>query len=124
MVLIIGGAYQGKLTYAVNRYSLKSADLFDCDGETVDFSKRCIFHLERFTLHCARGGLDPVEYFKVHQEQWQNSILICRDISCGVVPMDAELRQWRQANGRLCQYLAAEAEEVIRVFCGLEQRIK
>lgn len=124
MVLIIGGAYQGKLTYAAERFSLKNTELFDCEGETLDFSKRCIFHLERLTLHCARAGRDPVEYFKVHQEQWQNSILICRDISCGVVPMDADLRQWRQANGRLCQYLAEEAEEVIRIFCGLEQKIK
>lgn len=124
MVLIIGGAYQGKLSYAVDRYSLKNTDLFDCEGETVDFSKRCIFHLERLTLHCARAGCDPVEYFKVHHRMWQNSILICRDISCGVVPMDAELRQWRQANGRLCQYLAEEAEEVIRIFCGLDEKIK
>ena len=38
--------------------------------------------------------------------------------------MEAQLRQWRNANGRLCQYLAGQADQVTRVFCGLEQRLK
>ena len=50
--------------------------------------------------------------------------LICRDIFCGVVPMGAENRAWRQKTGRLCQYLSREAEQVSRIFCGLEQRMK
>ena len=50
--------------------------------------------------------------------------MICQDIFCGVVPMGAELRAWRQDTGRLCQYLAGEADRVSRIFCGLEQRLK
>jgi len=38
--------------------------------------------------------------------------------------MGADVREWRQATGRLCQYLAAEADQVIRIFCGLEQKLK
>ncbi len=49
---------------------------------------------------------------------------ICRDMFCGVVPMGAETRAWRQDTGRLTQYLSREAEHVSRIFCGLEQRLK
>lgn len=51
-------------------------------------------------------------------------ILIMQDIFCGVVPMGAENRRWRQNTGRLAQYLSAEAVQVSRIFCGLEQRLK
>jgi adenosyl cobinamide kinase/adenosyl cobinamide phosphate guanylyltransferase len=65
-----------------------------------------------------------VGYFESNREAWQDSILILEDISCGVVPMGAENQLWRQRNGRLAQYLRAEAERVSRIFCGLELRLK
>ena len=46
------------------------------------------------------------------------------DISAGVVPMDPEVRRWREENGKFGRYLAENAEAVYRVFCGLEQRIR
>ena len=124
MVLIIGGAYQGKLDFAKIAFSLSEDDIFTCDSSEIDFSKRCINRVEEFTLTCVQSGLDPSEYFKAHKEDWKDSILICEDIFCGVVPMGAEMRAWRQATGRLCQYLSHEAAEVSRIFCGLEQKLK
>ncbi len=81
-------------------------------------------NIETFTLACTRAGIDPVEYFRMHRGEWEESILICRDMFCGVVPMGAETRAWRQDTGRLTQYLSREAEHVSRIFCGLEQRLK
>lgn len=124
MVLIIGGAYQGKRDFAKSRFSLSETDIFDCTGGEIDFSKRCIDHLEEFTYACARDGIDAVHYFQSHRELWRDSILICRDIAAGVVPMGADMRSWRQMNGRLCRYLSGEAERVSRLFCGLEERLK
>ena len=124
MILIIGGAYQGKLRYACETFQLGEEDIFTCTGREVDFTKPCINALEECTLACTQQGLDPIAYFEEHREQWENAILICQDIFCGVVPMDTTMRQWRQDTGRLCQYLSREAEQVIRVFCGLEQRLK
>lgn len=120
MVLIIGGAYQGKLDYAKTAFDISDADVFICNGDTIDFSKRCIYGIEVFSRHCD----DPIAYFKAHRAQWENSILICQDIFCGVVPMGADIRVWRQNTGRLCQYLSGEATQVSRIFCGLEQRLK
>ena len=120
MILIIGGAYQGKLEYARKTFFLTDADVHFCGKENIDFSKRCVYGIEEFTF----GHDDPIGYFRANRELWQDSILICQDIFCGVVPMGAENRAWRQNTGRLCQYLAGEAQQVIRVFCGLEQRLK
>lgn len=124
MVLIIGGAYQGKLDFAKTAFTLSEDDIFTCSNAKIDFSKRCINRVEEFTLACVQSGIDPSEYFKAHKEDWKDSILICEDIFCGVVPMGAEMRAWRQATGRLCQYLSREAAQVSRIFCGLEQRLK
>lgn len=120
MILIIGGAYQGKRDFAKTAFGVTEEEIFSCADGEIDFSKRCIDHIEEFTF--ARP--DALEFFQVHREEWADSILICQDIFCGVVPMGAELRAWRQDTGRLCQYLAGEADRVSRIFCGLEQRLK
>ena len=120
MILIIGGAYQGKLDFAKEAFGITDAEVYTCTSGEIDFSKRCIYKLEDFTYE----HQDPVAYFQANQELWQNSILILQDIFCGVVPMGAENRAWRQRTGRLAQYLSQEATQVSRIFCGLEQRLK
>lgn len=120
MVFIFGGSYQGKLDFAKKEFALKEDDIFACKGEKIDFSKKCVWQIETFALHCD----DPIAYFAAHRQEWQDSILIMEDIFCGVVPMGAENRAWRQKCGRLSQYLAGEADRVSRIFCGLELRLK
>ena len=120
MILIIGGAYQGKLDFAKNQYGITGEENHSCGAGEIDFSKRCICKIEEFTYHHP----DPIGYFKANREHWENSILICQDIFCGVVPMGEENRAWRQRTGRLCQFLSKEATQVSRIFCGLEQRLK
>ena len=118
MILIIGGAYQGKLDFARN--TLGVCDIYTCTGEMIDFSHGCIYKIEEFTF----AHPDPVGYFEAHRAQWQDSVLILEDIFSGVVPMGQENRAWRQRTGRLAQYLSREADRVSRIFCGLEQRLK
>ena len=120
MILIIGGAYQGKLAYAKESLDITEEDIWVCDAGEIDFSKRCVYKIEEFT----RYHHDPIGYFRENREQWQDSVLILQDIFCGVVPMGAENRKWRQNTGRLAQYLSREADSVIRIFCGLEQQLK
>ena len=124
MILIIGGAYQGKLDYAKAAFSLAPEDIFACTGTEIDFSKSCVNALEEFCYACIQHNIDPIEYVKAHREDWQDSILICNDLSSGVVPIDPVQRQWRHTTGQLCQYLAGQARQVSRIFCGLEQRLK
>ena len=120
MILIIGGAHQGKLEFAKETFGLKEEDIHICTAGEIDFSKRCIYGVEEFTW----GHPDPKAYFRENREAWEDSILILRDVFCGVVPMEPETRLWRQKTGRLAQYLSKEASQVSRIFCGLEQRLK
>lgn len=124
MNLIIGGAYQGKLDFAKAAYHYQSEDIFTCSGSEIDFSADCIDHVEEFVLACVKEGKNPIAYFEDHRDDWCNSTLICQDIFCGVVPLGADMRAWRQNTGRLCQYLSKEAAHVSRIFCGLEQKLK
>ena len=101
MVLIIGGAYQGKTAYAQTKYALRDAEIFTCEGEVLDLTARCLRHLERFALACARAGKEPA------------AVLAGLDLS-----------EWREAVGRMNAALAAQADTVTRIFCGLPLELK
>lgn len=122
MVLLIGGAYQGKTAYAKQTYGLRDADIFTCEGEALNLSVPCLRHLERFARACVRAGKEPADVLA--GLDLRGKILICEDISCGVVPMDAEVREWREAVGRMNAALAARADTVTRMFCGLPMELK
>ena len=119
MELIIGGAYQGKLTYAREKYGLTDKDIYTCgeDGE-LNKSARCIRRLEEYVWGCRKKGVEPTLDFR------EDAVLISRDISAGIVPMDPEQRAWREAVGRYLSALASRADTVTRIFCGLPQQLK
>ena len=124
MLLIIGGAYQGKLDYVKEVYPDKT--VFHCGAENpdIDLSADIINALHLAALAQIRAGTDPVLYLNDKLPELDNKIIICDDISCGVVPMDAEARLWRESVGRCLNLLAKRADEVVRVFCGIGSRIK
>lgn len=126
MILIFGGAYQGKLEYALKTYRLKEKDVYHCDMETmvINFDKKVINNLERFILACIKEDVSARECLEDNIEKLRDKIIICDDISQGVVPMDKTERAWREMTGRCMTYLGQEAEEVIRVFCGIGSRVK
>ena len=132
MDFVIGGAHQGKLDFARIRFDVSDDDIFECEynsentdiSSEIDFSRRCIHHTEKFALWCVKNGFEAKDYFEAHKQAWKDSVIICEDIFCGVVPIDADMRAWREMSGRLCTYLTREADSVTRIFCGLEQKLK
>ena len=131
MILVFGGAYQGKTEYAqglcgaAKDKAAHEAEICDLtNGGEPDFTKEIITRLDAFALRCVQEGVSPAEYFRERRAQWEHCVLVATDISQGVVPIDAGLRAAREANGRLLIYLAEEAEQVHRVFCGIGKRIK
>lgn len=137
MILIFGGAFQGKLEFAKTQFPVDT--VYDCrDGEAQGapapelppeaFSADVICGLEQFVWNCC--GEDPAErveakdWMASRRQAWQDRILIIRDVSQGIVPMDARTRAFREMNGRMMLYLASEADEVWRVFCGIGKRIR
>ena len=61
---------------------------------------------------------------RVILEKNREIIIVCDEIGCGLVPVDAFEREYREAVGRILSALAGEAERVDRVVCGIGTRIK
>ena len=125
MILITGGTYQGKRDCAKAEFQLQDAEIRDASGQMeLDFSGRAIDHLEQFILACVRAGVPAQEYLKQHEGELEGQILIAADITQGIVPMDPVERAWREETGRCLVWLATRAESVVRVFCGIPQKVK
>ena len=120
MHFIIGGAYQGKLAYAKQTFHLSPGDIRVCtDASAPDFSARCLIHYEQYILYCIRNN--SREYQNLPEG---DIVIIADDVSCGVVPVDDEIRLWREECGRTLTAIAKKAETVTRLFCGIPKRLK
>ena len=53
-----------------------------------------------------------------------NPVVIACEVGGGVVPLDTEERKNREKAGRLACLLAARAETVVRLCCGLPEVLK
>ena len=115
--LIVGGAHQGKTLYAQKKYTLNAEDVFVCKKDCpCDFSKKCISHIENYVWYCLKNNLPLNSDFSA------GTIVIADDIFCGVVPVDAFERKWREVCGTYLQTLAKRAE-VTRIVCGIAQNL-
>lgn len=121
-ILIVGGACQGKREYAKNAYGLKETEILPWNEEREEAS--CIADLHLRVRVCLEKGLTQQEVLEKLLPFCRGKIVLCDDIFCGVVPLDAMERQWREVTGRLLCLLAQEADTVIRMQCGLPQAIK
>ncbi|MBQ8562654.1 MAG: bifunctional adenosylcobinamide kinase/adenosylcobinamide-phosphate guanylyltransferase [Firmicutes bacterium] len=130
MILVFGGAYQGKLDYALETFGVAESDVYRCsrDGE-LDLTKKVIYGFEEFVYWCTENEVEAREVLAGRfdpdaENPYSGKILIASDVSQGLVPMDATDRAFREMMGRTLLHLAKEADEVHRVFCGIGQRLK
>lgn len=109
MILIIGGAYQGKGAYAQEHFA---------DSHTI---------LNRYHLNVKeqlQSGLDPLSEAEKLLSGDENLVIISDEIGYGLVPVDAFERRYREQCGRVNCYFAKRAQQVIRVICGIGERLK
>ncbi|MCD8336442.1 MAG: bifunctional adenosylcobinamide kinase/adenosylcobinamide-phosphate guanylyltransferase [Lachnospiraceae bacterium] len=137
MRLIIGGAYQGKLDYAKKTYGIEDGWI---DGRSCDRMEitacRGIHHfheyVKRATLEepwiCTEDLTlleEQAHDFSVWLLQANPEItIVSNELGYGIVPMEKSDRLWRERVGRICTCLASEADEVVRVVCGIGTRLK
>ena len=125
MILIFGGSYQGKLSYALDKYGLSGNDVYKCgEDTTLPSGKKIIYEIDKWIFMLTKAGINTEEEICQFIARNPNAIVICNDISCGIVPANAELRKWREAVGRSLAVLSRNSNEVIRLFCGIPSRIK
>ncbi len=101
-LLIVGAAGQDKARFAQGYASVRS----DAHLVVRDMMKAGLSHEEML------GSLLAYD------------AVVCDEVGCGVVPVDAFERLWREEVGRLCCDLSARAQTVVRVVCGLPQILK
>lgn len=123
MKLIIGGYAQGKLQYVMERYQANDWNVAEaCLPESEE--KVVIDHFHLWVRAMLKQEREPeqviMDYLRTHKE----CILISDEIGNGLVPVDAFEREYRERTGRILVSIAEQAEEVIRVICGVGQKIK
>ncbi|MCR5101068.1 MAG: bifunctional adenosylcobinamide kinase/adenosylcobinamide-phosphate guanylyltransferase [Butyrivibrio sp.] len=110
MILIIGGNNQGKLEYAKARFS--DYEIFDNLHEYI-----------KSELKNSKNENEITKEILIYAQKVKQ-VIICDEIGNGIVPIIDEDRKWREITGRILIDLAARAEEVHRVVCGIGKRIK
>ena len=124
MDIIIGGCFQGKLDYAKNKYNLNISDINDLTKEELDLSKKCLYHFEYFAYNASKNTLDTIEEIKRIESLLKNKIIIIDDIFEGVVPIDKEIRKYREEAAKLSAYLVKKSDTAVRIYLGIEEKLK
>lgn len=136
MELIIGGFSQGKLDYAKQHFcnaevfDEKSFNLFieNISQDRTNVSEKIIldhFHLcVRQLLQDGKSKEEIESFIKLIIENKKRIVLICDEIGNGIIPLEKFDREYREITGRFLIRLASESESVVRILCGIPQKIK
>ena len=124
--LVIGGYAQGKLAYVKQQFDLSEYEQYDrvlsvsgTGGKNI-----LIDHLHLWVKKQLEEQNDPETALRTFLEKQTNWILISDEVGNGIVPMDTLEREYRERTGRMLITVAQQADEVIRVVCGIGQKLK
>ncbi len=124
MRIITGGAFQGKRAFAEKLYpGVEWTDGGRCALDEIR-TCRAVYGFHEFVKRWLEQGKNWEELASLMLEENRDLILICDEIGCGLVPVDAFEREYRESTGRVMNALAVQAERVDRVVCGIGRRIK
>lgn len=126
MELYVGGAGQGKLQYVLDKKNLKDAivaDGADCELQQL-LQADVVNHFHLYLRRLLQARQDVARSLDLLLEHNGAVLLIMDEVGCGIVPMDAFERQYREVVGRVGCRLAQKATHVERIVCGLGQVLK
>ena len=137
MKLIIGGYAQGKLKYVLQNYCLGADSVWEgtlptgkpaaetlAGEDEAGVSPVVINRFHIWFRERLEAGEAPEAVIREYVTGNPDCIIISDEVGNGIVPMDALEREYRERLGRILVELAQNAEEVVRVICGLGQKIK
>ncbi len=126
MILIIGGAYEGKTEYAADFLKINPDEILDGDTCPVQkaFSAVCIKNFHKLVKRLINDEIDSIDFVHRLIQENNNLIVITDEIGCGIIPANKSDRLWRETVGRVCSLIASESECVIRLSCGIPTVIK
>lgn len=123
----MGGYAQGKLNYVLRQYGEKHCRVWDGEiPETVDGLTEVVVvdHFHNWIKANMLKGRCPEKEVRMFLEKYPDCVIISDEIGNGIVPSEAFEREYRERTGRLLVELAQRATEVVRVICGIGQKIK
>jgi adenosylcobinamide kinase/adenosylcobinamide-phosphate guanylyltransferase len=138
MILIIGGAWQGKLTFATElaRSALDSSisnneieeehEIAEGSRDSFEAAMTCpIIHgLHEYIRRLLKEGKSVDAFLEAVWRQNPDVIITSDELGCGIVPFDPADREWREVSGRASVRLARISREVYRMVCGIATQIK
>lgn len=110
MIFITGPLYSGKKNFA--------AQVLHCPESQL--AQYAIWNVERLAADCA----DAAALEALADRLATYPVVIATEVGGGIVPVDETQRAQREAAGRLACLLAARADTVVRLFCGLPTVLK
>lgn len=124
MRMITGGAFQGKRAWAEKQIpGVRWTDGAECGFEEIIHCEG-MDHFHTFIRRWIQAGRDGEELIREIEDNNPEFIFITDEIGCGLVPIDAFERKYREAAGRICTRLAESCHRVDRILCGTAVRIK
>ncbi len=132
MKLVIGGRAQGKLNYVLQHMTDENYQIYDGvfpdEGELFNLTKKnewlIVNHFHNWVNKELKENRNPEEELEAFLKKGVRFVIISDEIGNGIVPVDAFERDYRERTGRMLITLASQADEVVRVLCGIGQKIK
>lgn len=132
MKLVIGGRAQGKLNYVLQHMTDENYQIYDGvfpdEGELFNLTKKnewlIVNHFHKWVNKELKENRNPEEELEAFLKKGVRFVIISDEIGNGIVPVDAFERDYRERTGRMLITLANQADEVVRVICGIGQKIK
>jgi adenosylcobinamide kinase/adenosylcobinamide-phosphate guanylyltransferase len=110
MILITGGIFQGRLDFAIKNFG---------SGVYTDITEKIR------DLVCSGADRAATDKFiEDYIKKTADSVVITTETGCGIVPAEKKESEYREVLGRANIRLAAAADQVWVVCCGLGRRIK
>ena len=132
MKLVIGGRAQGKLNYVLQHMTDENYQIYDGvfpdEGELFNLTKKnewlIVNRFHKWVNKELKENRNPEEELEAFLKKGVRFVIISDEIGNGIVPVDAFERDYRERTGRMLIMLASQADEVVRVICGIGQKIK
>ena len=125
MILVIGGAFQGKYTFAFEELGIKDgwADGDFCRLHEI-YECRAIHHFHDYVKRALKDHYDLSKLVPNLLEKNPDICILTNEMGYGVVPTDAFERELRDRLGSICIELAENSDVVYRMICGIPTIIK
>ena len=123
MILITGGAYQGKTAYAQAHFPYTVTDGAGC-GFDESKSAKILTNYHILIRRLTESGIDAEDFTAALCRENSACVVVLDEIGSGIIPMDKAERMWRESVGRAGCMLAEQSHTVIRLVCGIPTALK